>query len=431
MTRKQKLAKNRRRRSEISARLHDMGRLTAEQRTEEIETEERGLEDECATLDREHVQLLDAADDPSIADPNDTTGEGDEIRALQVRSRVAAFVAEVANGSAIAETEPEAELRAALLGGNIGGAMPLAMLDPARVRPRAANGQRAAVESRADAFTQLAADVDVGAMQGSIQGRVFARSAAAWLGVMFGAPDMGDAVYPVLKAGATAERAERGTMVDADAATFAAEAINPGALRARVGFSIEDAARLAGMEEALTMDLNGALQEQLDNQVLNGDGTGANFSGLLQELDDPAAPGTATTWQGYVAGLIAGADGRYAVDNSELRLLVNADTWGHAGALTVGDGAVSAVEYLRQISGGVRVSALMPAAVGANNVSQAIRSAYMHVGAVVAVWPSVRMTIRDEVTRAGEGRVMLTANMLAGMAVTREATFAQLAFRAA
>ena len=82
MTKAQKLAKNRRRRSEISARLHDIGRMTAEQRTEEIETEERGLEDECATLDREHVQLLDAGDDPSIADPNDTTGEGGEIRAL-------------------------------------------------------------------------------------------------------------------------------------------------------------------------------------------------------------------------------------------------------------------------------------------------------------------------------------------------------------
>ena len=431
MTKAQKLAKNRRRRSEISARLHDIGRMTAEQRTEEIETEERGLEDECATLDREHVQLLDAGDDPSIADPNDTTGEGGEIRALQVRARVATFVAEIANGAAIAETEPEAELRAALLGGNVAGAMPLAMLDPARVRPRVAHGQRGAVETRADAFTQLGAAVDVGAMQGTIQGRVFARSAAAWLGVMFGAPEMGDAVYPVLTAGPTAARAARGAAVDAAEATFAAEAIKPGALRARVGFSIEDAARLVGMEEALTMDLNGALQEQLDNQVLNGDGAGANFAGLLHELADPQAPGAATTWQGYIGGLIAGADGRYAVDNGELRLLVNAETWTHAGALTVGDGAVSAIEYLRQISGGVRVSALMPAAVGANKVSQAIRSAYMHAGAWVAIWPAVRMTIRDEVTRAGEGRVMLTANMLAGMHVTRAATFAQLAFRAA
>ena len=88
----------------------------------------------------------------------------------------------------------------------------------------------------------------------------------------------GAASFPVTTAGASA--AQRGrTEAAADAAwTVGVSELKPTRNAARLVFSIEDAARIPGLETALTRDLRMALTEGVDRAIFVGD-DGANENG--------------------------------------------------------------------------------------------------------------------------------------------------------
>ena len=127
------------------------------------------------------------------------------------------------------------------------------------------------------------------------------------------------------------------------------------------------------MEESLRADLRGTLSEQMDKQVLNGDGTSPNVSGFLTEIDAPTVvPSDVADFQAFLAGAASAVDGKYATNLQGVRMLVGVVSWTLAASLSSASGDISIADYLAARSGGLRVSANMPAPKAGNKVQSAM-----------------------------------------------------------
>ena len=337
----------------------------------------------------------------------DTTGAGTEYRSLQARVELGRYISAAADGKKTDGVEDE--FRSACLGEDAAPeAVPFAVLLPRRK------------EERADVATT--APSDVGAYQDEILRRVFANTAAMFLGVDF--PSVfGDAVFPVISAGAVPVNVAKNTKKDSQAATIGSFSLEPRRLTASYLFAKESAARLRGMEEALRMDLSGAFSEAMDKAVLNGDGVSPNPNGFLTELAAPADPTAISAWSDVVGLVSDRVDGRYAHSLKEARILFGAASYKFASGLATAGDVRIATDYLGEFSGGYQVSALIPAP-GNNNIALVLASAELGFGSAVApVWNGGFELIRDPYSNARAGQVILTACMLWNFKVIREAPF--------
>ena len=107
---------------------------------------------------------------------------------------------------------------------------------------------------------------DVGQNQNQITGFVFPQSVAAFLAIPSEIVPVGDVTFPVLTsdpaAGVPAEN-------DAQAETtgaFTGDVLTPGRIQASFFWSREDAARMAGMGDALREALQGGMADKLDSE---------------------------------------------------------------------------------------------------------------------------------------------------------------------
>lgn len=269
-------------------------------------------------------------------------GHGAEVRALLGRAELGNYVGAAVENRAVEGAE--AELSAALetrTAENGGVMIPWELLDPGPGEQRA--------EVRQDAATALTATSGVGTVQDMIIARVFAETAAAFLGVRMKGVGVGQHSFPIITAGQTAD------LKAAGAATYAA----------------------------------------------------------------------------FLSAYGGGVDGRYARSLMEVKLLVGAQTYGHAAAVTNQGSGATAVQYAQDSTGGLQGSALVPAP--DSNVQQAILAKTGPGGmdnSVCLTWPGVEM-IRDPYSRASQGEVALTAISLVDFALIRAAGYKQLAFRLA
>ena len=120
---------------------------------------------------------------------------------------------------------------------------------------------------------------------------IFQRSAAAWLGVDMPSVGAGDAGFVVLGTSVSGGPKAKSAAADEQAGAFVVTTAQPRRITGSFKFTQEDAARLAGMEDALTMNLSSVLSDALDNQALNGSGSGdGTINGLLAILTNPSAP---------------------------------------------------------------------------------------------------------------------------------------------
>ena len=347
-------------------------------------------------------------------------GEDTERRALVERAELRAYLHEAATGRAV--TGAEHELRAAIFGEHAReGLVPWEALLPRHD------------EQRAD--TATTAPTDVGASQASILGQVFADTAASYLGVSLPQVGIGEVNYPVLSAGVSPEMKSKGAAKDAEAATISATVLEPRRLTARYLFSIEDTARLRGMEEALRRDLSGALGEKVDDQILNGNGTAPHVSGFLSALTAPTAPTAVATFADFVGAASRAVDGRYARNLTGVKTLVGAATYALAGTLMNTSGDVALSDYLIARSGGFITSALIPAppasGTGANIQAAIVYRAARGAGSAVApVWQGLEL-IHDRFTHAGKGQIALTAVMLWAFSILRTDAYVRRAFKVA
>ena len=261
------------------------------------------------------------------------------------------------------------------------------------------------------------APTNVGQNQSEIIPGVFPDSAAAYIGVDMPTVAVGEAVYPVLTTNATAHTPAENASASETTGSFSADVLSPGRLQASFYYSREDRARFMGMDEALRMNLNDALSDGLDKQIISG------TNGLLtsQNLGNHNVTNV-TTFDLYLAGLVYGrVDGKYASTSSDIKLLVGSHTFGHAGRVyrnTTVDR--TALDRLMEVSGGVRVSAHVPDA--ASNRQNALIRLGMRRDMVAPIWEGITL-IPDEVTKAGTGQIVITAVLLHAVKILRTAGF--------
>ena len=388
--------------SEIRQRLAELGGTP--ELTDENRAELDGLRNEYQDVERRSQALTIADDAP---EPIETRSEDREFRDLERRSNVGelldSILAHRAADGAIAELQQHRGLDA--------NQIPLALLAGDELETRAVTP----------------APADVGQNQQPIIPYVFPQSAAAFLGVPQPTVGVGEAVYPVLTAdldvGTPAENAEQSETTGA----FTADVLSPSRLQAAFFYSREDRARFAGMDAALRQNLSDGLADGLDAQIIAG------VNGLLGSagLTAPTAPTVTATFATY-RGLVYDAaviDGRFASGGADVRLLLGAETYANAASVYRSNTADdSALDSLMRVSGGVRVSAHVPAAVS-NDQNLIVRKGG-RMDAVTPIWEGVTV-IPDEVTKAAAGQIVITAVLLYAVKILRTDGFARKAVQLA
>ena len=273
---------------------------------------------------------------------------------------------------------------------------------------------RAPVEHRAI----TPAPTHVGTSEQPILMPIFADGDAAFLGVDQTTVPNGDAAFPVLTNRPTVGGPHSDSSEVAETTgAFTAELVKPSRLQAAFTYLRVDAARFSAMGEALRQALNEALSESLDVQIVSGD------DGLLGGTNLAAhAQATVDTFATYVSKFGFGrVDGRYASTAKSVKILMGSAGYAHAGSVYRGDQSQeSAIDRLMTIGGGVRVSPHVKAV--ASTKQQTIVRLGGRRDMVAAVWSGITI-IPDEITRAKQGEIVITAVMLAAVKVLRAGGF--------
>ena len=351
--------------------------------------------------------------------PDVTTGEGAEareIRELEGRVEVRRYIGAAMDGGAV--DGAEREYNQAL--GMGAGSFPLRLLAPE-------------VETRATT------DTSAGVTQGTWLDRLFADTAAMYLGVSFRSVRSGVQAYPTTTAGASAAQRGRKEAAADGVWTVSVAEVKPTRNAVRAVFSVEDSARLMGLEDALRRDLRMALTEGIDRAVFLG-GSGANEDTAdITGLQTHASVIEATLSQSnkvkpantvaLLAGLI---DGQYAASPGDLRIVasVGANTlWMSTVANAAAENQTLA-QFLRASGFGWRVRGGIETATAAGDYAAFVGLARGIEGSGVApVWDSARL-IRDELSGAARGEVAITLHSLWGFALPRPANFRRVKFTA-
>ena len=381
--------------SEIRTRLSAIGGQA--ELTDETRTELDTLKAEYMTNESRQQALKIAGDAPKTP-LETTTGEGREFRSLVNGANVGEIFDAALNHAPVDGATAELQKHYGLEPNQV----PLALM----VRNWPDAGE---IEARA----VTPAPSDVGQNQASILPWVFPAAAATFLGVDMPTVGTGEQVYPVLTStvdvGTPAENAAQSETTGA----FTAEVLSPARIQASYFYSREDRARFAGMDSALRENLSMGLSDGLDDQILSG--TNGLFTGTVLANHAAAA---VTTYDGYISDFAFGrVDGRYANTAAAVKAVMGAASYAHAGSVYRNNSVDrTALDRLMEITGGVQVSAHVPAV--ASNKQNAVIRRGMRRDMVAPVWEGVTI-IPDEVTKADRGQIVITAVMLHAVKLIR------------
>ena len=270
------------------------------------------------------------------------------------------------------------------------------------------------IEDRTSGITP--APTDAGADQRPIIPAVFPQSVAAFLGINGQSVGVGEAAYAVISSSATPGAPAEGAEQAHSMAAFESAALVPARLQASVFFSVEDAARVAGLSDALRMNLSDALSDELDGQILTNSTTGL-FQGTNLADNNASAVGTFITLKKRI--VYDSIDGKYATNAGDLRIVLGAASYAFAGSVYRGNN--SDIDGLESIMGkvaGVRVSSHVPAVASHKQELVVARGTAQHVA--VALWSGMDL-IEDPYSMAKSGEVILTARMLHAIKILRKA----------
>ena len=132
--------------------------------------------------------------------------------------------------------------------------------------------------------------------------RLFAETAAMRLGITMESVPAGSASFPVTTAGASAAQRGKDEAAADTAWTVGVVELKPKRNAATLKFSIEDTARIPGLEAALTRDLRMALTEGVDRAVFIGDSGATPNAGDIVGLTTAAITETTLTQANKVKG---------------------------------------------------------------------------------------------------------------------------------
>ena len=386
--------------SEIRARLLAINGLEGDAYTDEIRSESDTLTTEFTDVEtRLRAALVVEGDETEKRDleyQNGSTPEARELLELTGRANAGAIIMAVTEKRNCSGAELELQQAHGLAENQI----PLSML--------------MRVEQRAAGVTT--APTNVGTNQAEIVQPVFASGAGAFLGIDRPTVAAGDAVYPVLatRPDVGGPHSDSSDVPETDS-TFDADLLAPDRIQASSMYRRVDAARFPNMDSALRMALNSGLEEKLDYEVLRG------TEGLLtgSKLSNHNKSGETTHAQ-YLSQFCFGrVDGRYAAEQSDIKVLMGSESYAHAGSIYQATPHLSALDAL-MAKVAVRVSAHVPAVASTkqNNVIRlGMRSDY-----VQPMWMGVTIIV-DEVTGSGKGEIEVTAVLLTNTKILRSAGF--------
>ena len=402
------LQKLRIRLSEIRSRLLELGQEaepTTENRAEidVLTAEYQGSEAQ--------TRALEIAGDGGTEATEDAAGR--ELRAIRGKVRIATYLK---NAAAMRGHDgPEAEFNAAV--GCGAAAFPLQLLAPE-------------VEVRATT------DTDSQATQRRWLDRLFATSSAARVGITFESVAPGLASFPVTTAGATGQQQDRQEVTGDAPWTVGVTELTPKRGAVRAVFSMEDAARLPGLEDALRRDLSAALTDSIDRHIFNGDAGPSTASYDIAGLKTGAGVEKTVTQASKVKAdeilkaFVQLVDGKHAGSLADLGIVasVGSNVLWHTTvhAATVDNETIAQFLMRAGLTWGVRADIDTSTSNG-DFGAYAGRMRGIEGAGVAAVWESGEL-IRDPYAGAAKGEVALTLNYLWDLGFPRSSSFGRLKY---
>lgn len=430
MTESQKIAL---RRSKISERLGEITQLEGDAYTDEVKGEERALQDEFTGLEvRARSALISESNERDDAERRhgsagaDTAdGEGAEFRALQTRVSVRRYVDNVM--------------------GNFRSSTPRSLC----VTAGAEHEFNQALELPADQFplrllappapeVRAATDADIATTPTRWLDRLFADTAAEHIGIMMESVSAGSASFPATRSPASVTAHQRGKeqAEGAGAWTIGAVEFAPTRMGIHFAFAGEDAARVPGLEDALTRDMRKALRERMDYVVFNGDDGATPNAGDIDGLFDIASltEGSISQtnkllWPGTLSEFSDLIDGLHAEDLVDVKVVASVGAtrlWRKTSANTNRNESVAQVLRANGLMWRTRHG--IATATTNNTWAAAVGLARGGMGAgLCPVWQGAEL-IRDKWTGAASGQVQLTLNAYWNFGLIRASNFARIKF---
>ena len=425
------------RRSKVRERLGEIGKLSGDAYTDEIQSEERALQDEYTGLEQRHRTAIIAEDqdlEQRRAEAGDVDAEQRERVELRSKASLTNYLLAAARGRLV--DGAEAELCAAA---GVGG-IPLELWDTS------APEQRSGAEQR----TVSPAPSTVGVNLDAIRPAVFANSIAPRLGIEMPRVQSGTFASATISTSTTAGARAKSADAPATAAAMTVTTATPKRVSARLELTLEDVAAVgqANFESSLRQNLSLALSDELDNQAINGNGTAPNLRGMFAALTDPtAAPTAVADFDEFVGAFASGIDGLWANTVADVAIVAGVETYKRSAQTfrdisTADLGDVAFSDYAMSKYGGWWTNKRMPAPatfMGTDNVQQGVlyrkgRSmAGGSMGMRTAVCPHWgEVSIDDVYSGSIKAERYFTMHVLLGdVIVVQPDAYAQVAFRTA
>ena len=297
---------------------------------------------------------------------------------------------------------------------------PLQMLAPARVQMRQNT------------------DTDGQVNQGRWIDRLFSEASAMRLGITFENVAPGSAAYHTTTAGSVPGQRSRQQKAADSAWTVGVKTLEPKRNSVSLKYTIEDAARLPGLSDAVRRDMGMALVDAVDQAIFIGDSgatTGTDdivglntYPNLTEETITQAnkVKGSET-----LAAFVGMVDGLHAQDLADLNVIMSVGMWRLAANTVINSAADNQTLGQFLMASGLSYSsrANIDTATASGDYGAFVGRARGIEGAgVAAVWGGSGQMIVDEVTRAGEGEVVLTMHHLWAYDLPRHQNFARVKF---
>ena len=410
------------RRSEIRGRLGAIAALAGDALTEAITTERDTLMVELRESEPQLAAAIvaEASDETRRDDPEGgpVSPEMRERLALREKAKVGNFLVAALRGRQL--SGPEAELaEAAGCDGNV----PLELWNV----PRGESERRDITP----------APGTVGVNLDTLRPAVFAPSVVDKLMLDMPMVESGTYASGTISTVATADAVAKSAAVPETAGAFTVQTTTPHRIGAAMNLSLEDIAAVgaSNFESILRQHISLVLSDELDDQILNGDGSSDDLTGFFKRLTNPDAPAAnVETWTRFLAVQSGGIDGLWASELSDIGLLVGVDTFRLAAQTFQGaDSEESAASYLKRVGSSFTTNKRLPAK--KTHVQQAILTRMgrrtMPAPMRLSVCPHWGFVSIDDVfsgSLKGERRFVISV-LVGDVIVVEPGAYSQVAFR--
>ena len=283
----------------------------------------------------------------------------------------------------------------------------------------------------------------------------FAPSVAGRLGVDIVTYPSGGIAIPRITTAVTAGAVAKNTDSPETAGAITSTPVTYRRIAAGIARAIEDVANVgdrAGFSDMLMQHTAVVMANELDDQMLNGNGTAPNIKGLFAALGNaPTAPTKVVDFDAFLAEFAGGIDGLWATKLMEVAVLCGVETYQLAAAAfrdreknfeqggdTVGgsidSNSETIADYLETRTAGFSTNKRMPAK--ASDIEQAIlcRKGMMMMPSRprTAVWPTYGyFSILDQYTlaRKGQTRYVVSAMMGSEVVVVQPDAYKRVSFK--